>query len=46
MFDGIIGMYFPENAVFYEFGTGVSTKKSDVWSQRGNISKVIQSGTN
>ena len=34
MFDGIIGMYFPENAVFYEFGTGVSTKKSDVWSQR------------
>ena len=34
MFDGIIGMYFPENAVFYEFGTGISTKKSDVWSQR------------
>lgn len=34
MFDGIIGMYFRENAVFYEFGTGISTKKSDIWAQR------------
>lgn len=34
MFDGIVGGYLQENAVLYEYGTGISTSGSDVWSQR------------
>ena len=26
--------YFPETAILYEYGTGISTNGSDVWSQR------------
>lgn len=34
MFDGIVGDYFPHNAILYEYGTGISTKGSDIWSKR------------
>lgn len=31
MFDGIIGGFFPKDAVIYEFGTGISTESSNKW---------------
>lgn len=34
MFEGIVGGYYPYNAILYEYGTGVSTNGSDVWGQR------------
>ena len=34
MFDGIVGSYFPRNAVLYQFGTGISTTGSVVWGRR------------
>lgn len=34
MFDGIVGSYYPEATIFYEFGTGVSTNENDIWKQR------------
>lgn len=34
MYHGIVPDYFPEEAVLYEFGFGVSTNGSMVWSQR------------
>lgn len=34
MFDGIVGEYFPCNAVLYEYGTGISTSRSDIWFMR------------
>lgn len=32
MFDGICADYFPENAILYEYGEGISTQKSDFWN--------------
>lgn len=32
--DGIKTGFFKENAIFYEFGTGVSTSKSTIWEDR------------
>lgn len=34
MFDGIVGGYFPRNAVLYEYGTGISTGGSNIWTER------------
>lgn len=34
MFDGIVGGYFPQIAILYEYGTGISTKVSDIWEAR------------
>lgn len=34
MFDGIVGGYFPRNTIFYEYGTGISTKAKAVWAKR------------
>lgn len=34
MFDGIVGEYFPKNAIMYEYGTGISTSGSEVWRKR------------
>ncbi len=34
MFDGIVGGYHPEATVYYEYGDGISTGKSEVWKQR------------
>lgn len=34
MFDGIVGTYFPKEVVYYEYGSGVSTSKSEIWAKR------------
>lgn len=34
MFDGVVGGYFPQNAILYEYGTGISTNASNAWAQR------------
>lgn len=34
MFDGIVGAYYPEYTVLYEYGEGVSTSQSIVWNER------------
>lgn len=34
MFDGVCAAYFPETVVYYEFGTGISSGKSEVWKKR------------
>lgn len=34
MFDGIVGCYFPSAAIMYEYGTGVSTVKNEMWKKR------------
>ncbi len=34
MFDGVIGIYFPYPAIYYESGTGISNLNSDVWKIR------------
>lgn len=34
MFDGIVGGYFPCNAVLYEYGTGISTGGNNIWTKR------------
>lgn len=34
MFEGETGAYYPEPAVLYEYGTGMSTSGSDAWAQR------------
>ncbi len=34
MFDGIVGGYFPEYSVMYEYGEGISTSKDGVWEVR------------
>ena len=34
MFDGIVGAYFQQNTIVYEYGTGISTKGSEIWSKR------------
>lgn len=33
MFDGICAYYYPETAVYYEYGTGISSGKSDKWKK-------------
>lgn len=34
MFDGIVGGYYPKDAILYEYGTGISTSGSDWWSDK------------
>lgn len=34
MFDGVVGGYYPQNTILYEFGSGVSTKKNTDWSEK------------
>lgn len=34
MFDDILGGYYPEKTIYYEYGTGISTANNDVWNQR------------
>lgn len=34
MFDGIVGGYYPNNTMFYEYGTGISTRGSTIWDRR------------
>lgn len=34
MFDGIIGGYYSEYAILYEYGVGVSTSRSNIWETR------------
>lgn len=34
MFDGIVGGYFAHDSILYEYGTGISTSGSDIWSER------------
>lgn len=34
MFDGIVGVYYPNYVVLYEYGTGISTHGDSVWGQR------------
>ena len=34
MFDGIIGAYYPEYTVLYEYGEGVSTSQNNIWIER------------
>lgn len=34
MFDGIIGRLYDEYTVLYEYGTGVSTSKNNIWTKR------------
>ena len=34
MFQGIIGSYYPHEAVFYEYGTGISSSSDTVWQVR------------
>jgi len=34
MFDGIVGGYYPDLTVVYEFGTGISTNNNAVWNSR------------
>ena len=34
MFDGIVGGYYPKNTMFYEYGTGISTRGSTIWDRR------------
>ena len=33
-YDGITMFYYPEEAVIYELGTGISTSNNDVWKER------------
>ncbi|MGM9834530.1 MAG: glycosyltransferase [Bacilli bacterium] len=51
MFDGHIGYYFEKNAILYEYGTGISTKKDDKWSKRiyedyNNLNDILESQKN
>ena len=39
MFYGIVGCYFPEVAIFYEYGTGISSLGNPVWRERLAIDK-------
>lgn len=34
MFDGVVGGYYPQNTILYEFGTGISTKINTDWSEK------------
>ena len=34
MFDGIIGGYFPQNAIYYEYGSGISTSGNQEWGKK------------
>ena len=34
MFDGVVGGYYPNRTVYYEYGTGVSTANNSIWNQR------------
>lgn len=34
MYDGIVGSYYPKATLFYEYGTGISTRGSDFWTKQ------------
>ena len=34
MFDGVVGKFYDTYTVLYEYGTGISTSNSSVWSER------------
>lgn len=34
VFDGLVGYYYEKETTYYEYGSGVSTSKSDVWTER------------
>nr|WP_302593185.1 glycosyltransferase family 2 protein [uncultured Acetatifactor sp.] len=34
MYDGIVGMYYPADAIFYEYGAGISTSGDKDWEDR------------
>lgn len=34
MFDGVVGYFYPNETVYYEYGVGVSTCQNDVWNKR------------
>lgn len=34
MYDGIVGEYYSQNVIFYEWGAGISTSQNDKWSVR------------
>lgn len=34
MFDGIVGIFYDEYTILYEYGSGVSTSKNNVWIKR------------
>ena len=34
MFHGIVGCYFSEAAIYYEYGTGISSSKQTIWNGR------------
>lgn len=34
MFDGVIGFYYNDVAIVYEYGTGVSTSGNEIWYER------------
>ena len=51
MFDGIVGRFYDDYTVLYEYGTGVSTSKSSVWAERlqndwENTDKILSAGGN
>lgn len=33
MYDGVVGVYYPESAVLYEYGCGVSTSNNKKWDE-------------
>lgn len=34
MFNGIVGSYYPNEAIYYEIGTGISTNGSEEWNKK------------
>ena len=34
MFDGIVGIYYPESTIFYECGNGISTSHNPEWQRK------------
>ena len=34
MFHGIVGYYYPQEAIYYEYGTGISASKNMAWRAR------------
>ena len=34
MFDGYVADFFPQHAILYEYGSGISTSNSDIWQNR------------
>ena len=43
-FYGIIGCYFPKSVICYEYGTGISSSRNNIWQKRKNkdLKNLIQ----